>query len=550
MTDNGKCPDDVIDIPEVFTVTKLPQGWQFGRRKFISLAGAAAASAALACGTTREPDVVVVATDPSPPTNTPRPTTPSEPTALPEPTSLPLSPEEEEAARRETCLEIVAHDSEISRIESSPDGKMLATTAFDFHEQKLWSLPGGSHYLTFSSEEKIWFNPAGGQYFIYFDAMEVIGFDTETGEELMSFEGEPLIRYREAFSPDGSLIILKYADNLLIYSTADGELIADFMLNHVPTAALITADNNKVVMGDETGAIIVFDLLEGTELSSWQAMDDVIRSLQLAEEESILVVVGQESAAFSYWSFPEGALLRELQGSGEMVRFAYVHPSGKVISSYDDTRLFSFWSVPDGQLLGTYTSDSLFGYLPESDYIVIQEVEGENYTLIFLETMETVASYPVTPGRTDNYVRISPDNQFFAETVDGINIHIRSLPDGDVLFELEGHSCEISAVNFTEDNQFVISGDVCGGVRIWSLEDGSFQGCAIDLDIVPPDVDLNQYDITLPGGGTVTYTLPCGAPIPAGAVCTCNCVGGGGCSCVGHSSGGSSGGGSHYWFPN
>lgn len=46
----------------------------------------------------------------------------------------------------------------------------------------------------------------------------------------------------------------------------------------------------------------------------------------------------------------------------------------------------------------------------------------------------------------------------------------------------------------------------------------------------------------------VTYTLPCGSPIPAGAVCTCNCVTvprscscDGVCSCAGET---------HYWYPN
>lgn len=220
-----------------------------------------------------------------------------------------------------------------------------------------------------------------------------------------------------------------------------------------------------------------------------------------------------------------------------------------MLSSYDDSLAFYFWSLPEGQLLGTFPSESVVGYLPECDYIVTGELEGENYSLVNLESMETVASYPVTPERTNNNIWMSPDNRYFAEAVDGITLLIRSLADGEVLFRLEGHTCEISVVNFTRDAAYVISGDFCGGVNIWSLEDGAFLGCAIDLTIVDPDIDLNQYDVTLPGGGTVTYTLPCGAPIPAGAVCTCNCVGGGGCSCVGHTSGGSSGGG-HYWFPN
>jgi hypothetical protein len=74
------------------------------------------------------------------------------------------------------------------------------------------------------------------------------------------------------------------------------------------------------------------------------------------------------------------------------------------------------------------------------------------------------------------------------------------------------------------------------------------------------------------GGGT--YHLPCGSPIPAGAVCTCNCVvvpkacscvGHQSCSCVGHQSCSCVGhqtctcvgntscscvSVSHYWHPN
>lgn len=58
---------------------------------------------------------------------------------------------------------------------------------------------------------------------------------------------------------------------------------------------------------------------------------------------------------------------------------------------------------------------------------------------------------------------------------------------------------------------------------------------------------------TTVGGETVTWTLPCGSPIPPGAVCVCNCVsvpaacgcvGHRSCSCVGHTYT------VHYWYPN
>ncbi len=58
---------------------------------------------------------------------------------------------------------------------------------------------------------------------------------------------------------------------------------------------------------------------------------------------------------------------------------------------------------------------------------------------------------------------------------------------------------------------------------------------------------------TTVGSETVTWTMPCGSAIPAGAVCTCNCVSVPAacscnvynpCSCVGHVVT------SHYWYPN
>jgi hypothetical protein len=51
-------------------------------------------------------------------------------------------------------------------------------------------------------------------------------------------------------------------------------------------------------------------------------------------------------------------------------------------------------------------------------------------------------------------------------------------------------------------------------------------------------------------GTTTTFTLPCGSPIPDGAVCTCNCVSvPAPCSCVGYVACWCEGD-THYWYPN
>jgi hypothetical protein len=74
-------------------------------------------------------------------------------------------------------------------------------------------------------------------------------------------------------------------------------------------------------------------------------------------------------------------------------------------------------------------------------------------------------------------------------------------------------------------------------------------------DPVSPGSDEVKVEVTV-GGETRTYYLPCGSPIPPGAVCVCNCVAT--CACVGHCA--CDGHCScdrvctcdtvHYWYPN
>jgi hypothetical protein len=59
-----------------------------------------------------------------------------------------------------------------------------------------------------------------------------------------------------------------------------------------------------------------------------------------------------------------------------------------------------------------------------------------------------------------------------------------------------------------------------------------------------------DYTITDQYGNVYNYNLPCGASLPLGATCTCNCVTvPRTCSCVDHS-GGCSCNPIHYWYPN
>jgi hypothetical protein len=68
-------------------------------------------------------------------------------------------------------------------------------------------------------------------------------------------------------------------------------------------------------------------------------------------------------------------------------------------------------------------------------------------------------------------------------------------------------------------------GDYSGVIALWDLEKPGFRTFLFDAAVNSSEtkgLSYNVYDQVT--GQTITYTLPCGSPIPPGAVCTCNCV--------------------------
>ena len=122
-----------------------------------------------------------------------------------------------------------------------------------------------------------------------------------------------------------------------------------------------------------------------------------------------------------------------------------------------------------------------------------------------------------------------------------------SLPEGAEVKTLKGlKGRHIEALAVMPDGTLLASGSNDGTIKLWSLPEGGFASCLIDLAANESDVEGVTYRLEGESGELLEYTLPCGSPIPPGAVCVCNCVGGGyvpPCSCVGHS-----GGGGHYWY--
>jgi WD40 repeat protein len=140
----------------------------------------------------------------------------------------------------------------------------------------------------------------------------------------------------------------------------------------------------------------------------------------------------------------------------------------------------------------------------------------------------------------------SADGAVLAVGDDRGRVRLLQLPEGAVTATLEGKLSPVTALAFSPDRSLLIVGNEAGAIRLWGLPGGEARACFIDLAASPSSARGLRYEVHTAPGRIITYTAPCGSPVPPGATCTCNCVPGTLSPPVTRSSGGWWGGGSTY----
>ena len=173
-----------------------------------------------------------------------------------------------------------------------------------------------------------------------------------------------------------------------------------------------------------------------------------------------------------------------------------------------------------------------FSAIPEGSNALVCEKNGNGYKLLALDSGDTVWSNRAEQGITA--AAISPEEDCAVLLEKDEKVRLISMANGDVINQFGTGEVPLPRIAVSAD------GSLCAvavdkSILFFSLPDLKILGCPVDLNEMKDDTKGIEVTGTDPvSGKTITYTLPCGAPIPAGAVCTCNCVAGTVCSCVGY----------------
>ena len=298
------------------------------------------------------------------------------------------------------------------------------------------------------------------------------------------------------FSPDGNTLFWSSdtgfvgdidRENMIIQNTisvSTGENVLDLA---------VSPDGNTLAAGDESGTILFYNTSNFSAESETVAHGDAILSLRYSADGSTLYSAGMD-ASIRKWRVEGMEMIRE-------------------IISHEAT-ITAFCLLP-GEI------NLLF-----SDH--------ENQLILYSQADEKELWSVEQPSDTVYSIDVSPDGSLFVTTGTEKKTRIRSARNGEILRELPSITDDKQMIAVTPDGRILVSA-AGGSVFLWSLPDGELINCPVDLSAMQENEKGITVEKTDPESGkVVTYTLPCGAEIPDGAVCVCNCVGGSVCSCVGH----------------
>jgi WD40 repeat protein len=333
------------------------------------------------------------------------------------------------------------------------------------------------------------------------------------------------------------------------------------------TTLSLNATGKLLASGDKKGTLKLWQLPEGVLLHSWSGYRKPVTGLAFPNINDTLWSL-DSYGNLKRWHLPNGKHFSDAKKFRSTKTFAvpgkgnwYAVPANPIgielrsqttgeklraIEGLDDSVTVMAASA-DGRLMLAGGKHGNLGLWTESGNIHVQTVKAgpaavsaltvdPNGTLALsahadgrlrtwrLPELREEATYESNLGKLFS-IAIRPQLDIFAVGSKKSEIGLWKLAvSGGKPKMLKGHTAAVRATTITSDGSLLISGSEDKTIRLWSLPDGKYLRNLVDLKNNYKNVEGMSYKGTDIYGRTVTYTLPCGSPIPPGAICTCNCV--------------------------
>ena len=283
-----------------------------------------------------------------------------------------------------------------------------------------------------------------------------------------------------SISPNGKHLATASQDKTVrFWSLPDGELIGTLSgpasgINSVS----FSSDSTKLAVGAADGRIHLWRVGEAVPVVIPTGHRSVLE-VACSPAFEHLASAGRDGV-LRYWSSHDGRLHAESAGhEGSVTALAFSH---------------------DGRLLASGGSDKQIMLRKLADRDTVQTLKGHEHTV--------------------HDIAMSKDGKLLASASQDKTVKLWKLPEGVLTESFKGPH-EFVSLAISPSGTMLAAGDIKGVITLWDLAARRLIGFLFDPEA--STVNGSVFSVKIEER-VLSYTLPCGTPIPAGATCTCNCV--------------------------
>ena len=325
------------------------------------------------------------------------------------------------------------HQQYVISVAFSPDGHRIASGSSD-RTMKLW-YASPSPQLTFQGHtgwvNSVAFNPDGKQVASAGGLNSTINtlqsWDPLTGERIRVFSSESIHNASVVFSGDGQKLAISNGGYVAIRNAMDGKPL--FFVrgnaggNYEPANIVFSPDGKRLVLGDDSGVVRVWDMSNGQEVQTLKGHTKAVDGVAFSGDGTKLAT-GSDDTTIKIWDTVTWREIQTLKGH--------------------KLDISSVAFSPDGRSLASVGGISMKG--------------GEAF---------------------------SPDGRRLATASDDRTIKLWDTATGEDVFTLRGHAGGVLCVAFSRDGKRIASGSIDQTAKVWDTEpltfDQNLQRTAVPL---------------------------------------------------------------------
>ncbi|MFN0020720.1 MAG: WD40 repeat domain-containing protein [Pirellulaceae bacterium] len=325
-----------------------------------------------------------------------------------------------------------------------------------------------------------------------------------------------------AFTPDGDYLVSSSRDRLAkIWKLEDCSVVARLEDHDKDVSDIAISPNGKrLVTASQDKSVRFWSLPDGELIGTLAGPEAAINTVSFSFDSTKLAV-GAADGRVHLWRVGEPAPLIVPTGHRAVMEVA-CNPAHEQFVSAGRDGVLRYWSTRDGALqaesTGHVSSVTALAFSGDGKLLAA----GGSDKLITLRKLSDRETVQTLKGHDDTVqdVVISADGKLLVSASKDKTVKLWKLPEGTLTENLKGPN-EFVSLAISPGGTMLAAGDAKGVITLWDLVSRRLIGFLFDREASAVSGSIFSVKIR---EHMLSYTLPCGTPIPAGATCTCNCV--------------------------